>query len=129
MTAVETDSLAAWLLEQVAEDERLANACLTDEVCPWRDEDWVEIGSPSIDHVQRHDPHRVLAECEAKRRIIETHRPYDCTDPKGQRCFVCASTRAYPSGAAIHEAWPCPTLRLLALPHADRPGYREEWRP
>jgi hypothetical protein len=25
--------------------------------------------------------------------------------------------------------WPCLTLRLLALPYADRPGYREEWRP
>lgn len=24
---------------------------------------------------------------------------------------------------------PCSTLRLLALPYSDRPGYREEWRP
>jgi hypothetical protein len=24
---------------------------------------------------------------------------------------------------------PCETLRLLALPYADQPGYREEWRP
>jgi hypothetical protein len=23
----------------------------------------------------------------------------------------------------------CSTVRLVALPHADRPGYREEWRP
>lgn len=23
----------------------------------------------------------------------------------------------------------CPTARLLAVPYADRPGYREEWRP
>jgi hypothetical protein len=24
---------------------------------------------------------------------------------------------------------PCRTVRLLAVRHADRPGYREEWRP
>ncbi|WP_373305012.1 DUF6221 family protein [Streptomyces bluensis] len=24
---------------------------------------------------------------------------------------------------------PCPTLRLLALPYADRDGYQESWRP
>lgn len=24
---------------------------------------------------------------------------------------------------------PCPTLRMLALPYADHPDYRQEWRP
>lgn len=27
------------------------------------------------------------------------------------------------------EQPPCPTLRSLALPYADREGYRQEWRP
>jgi len=53
-------------------------------------------------------PTRVLAECETKRRIVELcaywQRPVDGLD-----------------GEDI--------LRLLALPYADHPDYREEWRP
>jgi hypothetical protein len=40
------------------------------------------------------------------------HRPYDTTDGD-QRCFTCASTEAYPNGAAVHEPWPCLTRRTL----------------
>ena len=47
---------------------------------------------------------RVLAVCEAKREIVDWH------------------------GLTLeHDA--CRTLRALALPYADRPDYREEWRP
>lgn len=60
-------------------------------------------------HIARHDPARVLAECEAKRRIVE-------------RCH------------AVGALMPCEplaqgVLRTLALPHADHPDYRPEWRP
>ena len=49
----------------------------------------------------RHDPARVLAECEAKRQIVQ-----NAQDP-GDDLFVA----------------------ILALPYADHPDYREEWRP
>lgn len=57
------------------------------------------------EHIARHDPARVLAEVEAKRRIVarladESSRRYDYD-----------------------------TLRLLALPYADHPDYDEAWRP
>jgi hypothetical protein len=29
----------------------------------------------------------------------------------------------------IKVEWPCLTVRLLALPSAGRPGYRDQWRP
>lgn len=62
---------------------------------------------------------RVLADVDAKRRIIELHReetlPYDVST---RRCYECNN-----------EAIPCPTLRVLALPYADHPDYRKEWRP
>src|SRR5258707_2151148 len=46
-------------------------------------------------------PARVLREVDAKRKIVALHRPYDTTDgPPDQRCYVCASERAYRSGAA-----------------------------
>jgi hypothetical protein len=28
-----------------------------------------------------------------------------------------------------HWSYPCDTLKLLALPYADHPDYRDEWRP
>lgn len=63
------------------------------------------------------NPARVLAEVEAKRRIADEHGPNEYG-----LCDVCVlnddARRA-----------PCPTLRLLALPYASHPDYRQEWRP
>lgn len=95
--------LVSWLTAQIAEDDRIANAYLTDETLPWRDEDWAEIGSPSIDHVQRHDPHRVLAECAAKRAIIDEHRIQRLAD----------NSRALDYDG--HDPAPCQTLRHLVV--------------
>lgn len=63
-----------------------------------------EMWDKDAEHVSRWDPARVLAECEAKRRILELHRDLVDLDDRA-------------------------TLRYLALPYADREGYREEWRP
>lgn len=68
------------------------------------------------EHIARHDPARVLAECEAKRRIVEWHRCLDDWEPRGA-CNDCADT------------FPCRTLRALATIHADHPDYDESWRP
>jgi hypothetical protein len=67
---------------------------------------------------------RALAEVDAKRRILDEHR----MDSTGLRavCDVCADPPAY---EARWRDWPCTTLRLLSLPYADHPDYREEWRP
>ena len=55
---------------------------------------------------------RVLAECESKRRIltlcgVDPHRP----------------------GALLVRVQADAVVRLLALPYAGHPDYREEWRP
>lgn len=65
--------------------------------------------SRGMDHIARHDPARVLAECEAKRRIVE-------------RCS--AVDYAMPSHHLAHGI-----LADLALPYADHPDYRPEWKP
>jgi hypothetical protein len=80
-------------------------------------------------HIARHDPARVLAEVEAKRAILRWHStPHTvvdgfCADEGGPcthrgeaECSLCGETA-------------CATLRLLALPYADHPDYREDWRP
>jgi hypothetical protein len=72
---------------------------------------------------------RLLAECEAKRRIVELHR--DGGESQGylpggygdmdHACITCGSFGEY------GEPWPCDTLRLLALPYAKHGDWREEW--
>lgn len=73
--------------------------------------------APAMPHVARWDPARVLAECAAKRAIIALH------EAAGVDCRTCGT-------AGEHGVdYPCETLRALALPDADHPDYREEWRP
>lgn len=67
------------------------------------------------DHIIRHDPARVLAEAEAKRLGVQLHS----AEP-GQHPDFCGYDK---------HLLPCPALRLLALPYADHPDYRELWRP
>ena len=56
---------------------------------------------------------RVLAECEAKRRIVNTH-PFRLVGDGEERQA---------------ERLRNHTLRLLALPYAEHPDYRQEWTP
>jgi hypothetical protein len=65
-------------------------------------------------HIARHDPARILAECEAKRRIVEAW-----ADPFGQ-------WNAPQADAA--RAQKDYTLRLLALPYADHSDFDPAWR-
>ncbi|WP_432589953.1 DUF6221 family protein [Streptomyces sp. HD1123-B1] len=130
------DELARWLGEQLDEDERIARAAggkyesgqgwwedgrfgsdgtVGDErgsVVVYR----TGVGRQHSAHIARHDPARVLREIDAKRRIVAEHDTDGWTT--GDRVRDCQWTGR-----------PCQTLRLLALPYADRPGYREEWRP
>jgi len=85
---------------------------------------------------------RWRAEIDAKRRILELHAPEASTnwvngeyvpgEPTGLQCVHCARLCHSTSGLSCESPdapWPCPTVLLLALPYADRPGYLEEWRP
>ena len=69
-------------------------------------------------------PARLLAECQAKRAIINLH------DQTGERWtgFPRADQQEH---YCIHDQQPapCPTLRVLASVYADHSDYREEWKP
>ena len=72
----------------------------------WDDEGGCDYMAPAPEvgeHIARHDPARVLAECEAKRRIVEM------------------------DFERYGEQWA--VLAALALPYVDHPDYRAEWRP
>ncbi len=85
---------------------------------------------PSVEeaaHIAHWDPARVLAECEAKRKVVELHTEGVDYDQEGNRF----STGCNECGGDTYMTvvpWPCPTLRYLAQPYADHPDFREEWR-
>jgi hypothetical protein len=122
------DDLVRWLGAQLDEDERVARGC---SGTAWREhpKNWVSapnrvalvVHDGDRSHVVRHDPARVLREIDAKREIVRQHVPVG----DGTVCLSYCHTRK--PGEA--QAWPCLTLRLLALPYSDRPGYRDEWKP
>lgn len=77
----------------------------------------VDYAGQAAGHIARHDPARVLAEVEAKRRIVDLHaREHECVGSDGGRTANDAGE------------WPCQTLRLHGLPYADHPDYDESWR-
>lgn len=66
---------------------------------------------------------RLLAEVQAKRAILDLHT-CTCPNPNCTDCDACSGQHhADPTPA------PCETIKHLALPYADHPDYREEWRP
>jgi hypothetical protein len=131
MTAVTTD-LAGFLLARIAEDEAVALEAGGED---WEQADgrkvrWLRNGGNAhgwvafVDlptataHIARHDPARVLAECEAKRRIVEYAEMLN-----GQAAHQGGEVAGYhATGLGI-------AIRLLAEPYATHPDYRAEWRP
>lgn len=98
------------------------------------------------EHIARHDPARVLAECEAHRRIVELHEAWpvlvqrqpkfetvDTSDPgqfamRASQQIMWATEQEYRAKFG-DEPPTAPMIAALAAIYADHPDYREEWRP
>ncbi|MFI2650191.1 DUF6221 family protein [Micromonospora fulviviridis] len=121
------DDLVTWLRQQLDEDERVARAADSSRWLPedkgitfeYTADDFHEGEAQARlaadtranqEHIARHDPERVLAEVEAKRRILDECEWRIVDFDPGHGCAQ-------------------QVLAFLALPFADRPGYRAEWRP
>src|SRR5690349_16544556 len=126
------DDLVTWLRAQLDEDERVAQAATTSPWTAWHaamgngqipvavaDQRAGEApvilceSRPDAEHIARHDPAQVLRDVEAKRRIL---------DWLDQVEHIVDLVEVYSIDADDAR-------ELLALPYADRPGYRDEWRP
>jgi len=81
------------------------------------DTGWEWRRSTAQEYLARFSPDRVLAEAEAKLRIISEHIDGEAW------CDHCSG------GEHMGDPDHCVTLRLLALPYADHPDYNEEWKP
>jgi hypothetical protein len=68
-------------------------------------------------HIARHDPARVLREIEAKQELLSRYEAME----SGVLVLIGVES--------ILSEYRRVILPQLALPYADRPDYRDEWRP
>lgn len=131
------DDLTQWLSAQLDEDDRITLAA---DHGPWECKNLgrhdqaavstsggptalIQLGGARAAangvYVARHDPARALVESAIKRRVVDE---YD----------ACAAWAQMPDAAEAFryraEAYR-EVLKNFAELYADRPGYREEWRP
>jgi hypothetical protein len=125
--------LAGFLLARIAEDEA----------------EWREFETDPEVRLPRATAARVLAECDVKRQIVEAEAsrrrtkdnvsaktgkaPEDLvtvtwTDEQ-YRLHVEQMTQGEYRERFTEPSPPSETLKLLALPYADHPDYRQEWKP
>lgn len=136
-----TEDLTVWLAEQVAGDERVARLAsrgpwsVNDRTFPESihdaDGDNVISGGEArifdAFHMEAWNPARVLAECDAKRRIIARHAPRIAREGPNQGELICGCSDG--TDEFLSTTWPCADVRDIASVFADRPGYRQEWTP
>lgn len=107
-----TPGLAEFLLQRIAEDERIVRYASVNAHRPSLHLD--TNGYPVI------DPARVLAECEAKRRIVERWQKIDDTLENPPQGFN------FHTGDAVWAEL-TDVLRSLAAPYSDHPDFDAGW--
>lgn len=129
-----------FLLARVAEDEAVARAAIAVSSADWvannsllmfLDHERSALVLADVDHysqdpawfhVERHDPARVLAECEAKRRAVDAawcdHEFIEMDRGLGLDRDEMAERNDYPD-----------IIRILAAAYADHPDFDPTWRP
>jgi hypothetical protein len=133
-------TLSEFLLARIAEDE--ATARQIGEGTRWRDDRgdvlaehgalyWRRIAAVdeangvstiAAEHIARHDPARVLAECEAKRAVVQllTESLGLLREANGE-----AEQMAARQGISVARL----AVQALATVYAAHPDYDEAWRP
>jgi len=121
-------TLVEFLLSRIGDDEQAArSAGVLQSGTSWEYEP-----DPTPSPILLVAPARVLAECEAKRRIIEEYREFTKADPDDGMPIYAEDVdedRLWPAYGGGMFSGLRKAVRLLALPYADHPDYRAEWRP
>lgn len=110
-------TLTEFLLARIAEDEAVARN--TEDVQGSRIGSWRLAPAYRPTNLVAYHPARVLAECEAKRRIVGD-------ESDGAALYAVHERGLWPDELT---RWADQVLATLALPYADHPDYQQEWRP
>jgi len=140
-----TADLVAFLRERLTEDEQAAqrasgNNWLADggdtPAEAWllnEDMHLAEADPATVDHIARHDPARVLAEVDAKRRILGQ---YEASLEQSKRFRQRAASAVESDAQELQRSTENIRLlvllglvKLLSLPYREHPDYRPEWAP
>ena len=130
-------TIVEFLSARIAEDEATDPACGRLENVEHHEVDCLELTAivRSDAKCDCEGPRRWLAECQAKRAIVDMHKPTTLEDLWGAaradlaKRLVCDYDSSPDSHLGDTAEWPCTTLRHLAAVYADHPDYQEEWRP
>lgn len=128
-----TATLTSFLLARIAEDEtsarrgaeHLGSIGFYEHPLAAAEVEGIYSGREPIAPAYEFSPDRVLAECEAKRRIVEIHELANADQGGGVGCMHCDWDREW----GMPTTGGCDTLRFLALPYASHPDYNPDWRP
>lgn len=118
--STETQTLTAWLEQQIAADEAAARGKGADAMTGHR---WKHAPENVYQELQGEvlaNCRRVLAQCAAFRAIVALHEPN-----RWGWCIVCTEEPGTYDNASMDS--PCPTLRAVAQIYRDRPGWQEAW--
>jgi hypothetical protein len=149
----QTAELLPWLrrtiatAEQVAQDAAMRKGPVW-EICPqlpyrWgqdeKDTEILGVGKPIItcdyeygglllaEHIVRHDPQAVLAQCEAHTRLLNVAEGMATPDEALIAPFGQSVSLTQVRGAAVVAS--SHMIALVGLAYQYWPGYREEWKP
>lgn len=138
-------SLTEFLLARIAEDEAWASMDIRRDHERAAVEAWSMGASSLIVTNGPGSPRRVLAECEAKRWVVELHRDWpvlvttppkletsDGFDPTTMTMRMAQQiewqTQEEYRAKFGDEPPTAPMVRAMALVYADHPDFRDEWR-
>ena len=140
----QTLTLTDFLLQRIAEDEAEARADRADAMVGWR---WKHYPRDAYEEIQAATlarTGRVLAECEAKRRIVALHESWPVmveqpltmnvsADPLDSMTFRASQQIAWLTTQEYRRRFgddppSAPIVAALAAVYADHPSFQEAWR-
>lgn len=89
----------------------------------------------TVNHIARHDPARVMADCAAKRAIVAEHATQNVPVLEvrgeivmsGPECRTCVDWDKVEADGPSPAASPCRTVRLLLQAWSDHPDFDPAW--
>lgn len=136
-------NITEFLLARIAEDEQRARGAAIEWDEEWQLMEFEDLSEAAFAHVRILSPSRVMAECKSKRAIVAWHEQWP-TLVEGLDEIAGGDMSTISASITRRMAWVTqreyvkvfgtepPTtamIRAMAEVYADRPGYREEWRP
>jgi hypothetical protein len=114
-------TITEFLEARIAEDEETARDANEQRLWSWSQHDRMIINDSG--HMQRFTPTRVLAECQAKRAILDEWARLDVDARE------LADPEAMTDETHTGLVWAyLDIFKHLAAVYADHPDYRDEWR-